>query len=112
MSKRYAPDTGDIIHLHFELSDQGSADHYKPALVLSPIAYNRKTGLMVCCAITPHIKGYPFEVPIGPELQTAVLADQVKSINWAGSKISLQGRVSTPELAQVRAKLLALISKA
>ena len=111
MSKRYTPDTGDIIRLHFELPGQDSPDAYKPALVLSPMAYNKKTGLMVCCAITAHIKGYPFEVLIGPEQQLAILSDQVKSINWANTKISRQGRISAAELAQVRAKLLALISK-
>jgi len=112
MSKRYTPDTGDIIRLHFELPGQHSPDEHKPALVLSPLAYNKKTGLIVCCAITTHIKGYPFEVIIGPEQELAVLSDQVKSINWADTKISQQGRVSAAELTQVRAKLLALISKA
>lgn len=112
MSKRYTPDTGDIIRLHFEFPGQDGHDDYKPALVLSPMAYNKKTGLMVCCAITTHIKAYPFEVPIGPGQQLAVLSDQVKSINWVNTKISQQGRVNAAELAQVRAKLLALISKA
>ncbi len=111
MSKRYIPNTGDIIWLHFDLPKASTAQDYKPALILSPSSYNKKTGLIVCCAITPHIKGYPFEVAIGPDKALAVLADQVKSLDWAHTKISHQGRVDSDELAQVRAKLQALIFK-
>jgi mRNA interferase MazF len=32
--------------------------------VLSPAAYNSKTGTMLCCPMTTQIKGYPFEVII------------------------------------------------
>src|SRR5690606_15967504 len=75
MSQRYVPNTGDIIWLHFDLPKDSAAPDYKPALVLSPLSYNKKTGLIVCCAITPHIKGYPFEVLLGPDNALAVLAD-------------------------------------
>ena len=36
----------------------------RPALVLSPAAYNGRVGLSVLCPITGQIKGYPFEVAI------------------------------------------------
>ncbi|MGB6103362.1 MAG: type II toxin-antitoxin system PemK/MazF family toxin [Pusillimonas sp.] len=111
MNKRYTPDTGDVIHFHFDLPDDGAGSGYKPALVLSPLAYNKKTGLVVCCAITNDIKGYPFEVLIQSDPPLAVLSDQVKSIDWAHTKISRHGRAGAAELSQVRAKLLALISK-
>ena len=104
MSKHYVPDTGDILWLHVASSS-------KPALVLSPAVYNKKTGLMVCCAISSAPTGYPFEVLIGPDNQLAVLADQIKSQGWTKAKISPDGRISPAELAQVRAKLLTLISK-
>jgi len=39
----------------------------RPAVVLSPAAYNAKTSLMLCCPMTTQIKNYPFEVLIaGP----------------------------------------------
>jgi mRNA interferase MazF len=108
MTKRYIPDTGDIVHIHFESEGQSAAPDYKPALVLSPQAYNKRTGLMVCCPITASVKGYPFEVPIEGG---AVLSDQVKSLAWADSKISPHGRIKPASLAQVRAKLHALVFK-
>ena len=109
MSKRYTPEAGDIIHVHFAVPRSHAGPDHKPALVISPSVYNRKSGLMVCCAITADPKGYPFEVPLTVIEEYSVLADQVKSLGWAGIKISQQGRASPEELAAVRAKLTALI---
>jgi mRNA interferase MazF len=52
----------------------------RPALVLSPSSYNAKTSLLLACAMTNEVKGYPFEVPM-PD-GGVVLADQVKCIDW------------------------------
>jgi len=38
------------------------------AVVLSPAAYNVRTGLMLCCPMTAQIKGYPFEVLLASSL--------------------------------------------
>jgi mRNA interferase MazF len=56
----------------------------RPAVVLSPVAYNRKVGLALLCPITSQAKGYPFEValPSGLPITGVVLADQVKSLDW------------------------------
>lgn len=109
MSKRYTPEAGDIVHVHFEVPRQHDGPDYKPALVISPSVYNKKSGLMVCCAITPESKGYPFEVALTATDGHSALADQVKSLGWQGIKISHQGRASPEELAAVRAKLTALV---
>lgn len=109
MSKRYTPDAGDIVHIHFEMPRRHTGPDYKPALVISPSVYNKKSGLMVCCAIAAEAKGYPFEVRLSATDGQAVLADQVKSLGWPGIKISHQGRASPDELASVRAKLMALV---
>jgi len=109
MSKRYTPDAGDIVHVHFEVPRGHNGPDYKPALVISPALYNKKSGLMVCCAITTESKGYPFEVSLASTDGQTVLADQVKSLGWPEIKISHQGRANPEELAAVRAKLTALI---
>jgi mRNA interferase MazF len=63
----------------------------RPALVLSPSAYNGKVGLVVLCPITSQVKGYPFEVLIPENLKVsgAILSDQVKSLDWRARKASL-----------------------
>jgi mRNA interferase MazF len=77
--------------------------------VLSPEAYNGKTSLMICCPLTTQIKNYPFEVLLGGTPTTAVLADQVKSLDWRSRKAARKGRISPDQLAEVRAKIRALI---
>lgn len=56
----------------------------RPAVILSPIEYNNKTGIALCCPIASRIKGYPFEVRIPEEalLSAVILSDQIKSLDW------------------------------
>lgn len=107
-TKTYIPDTGHIIELHFERAAGVPGPDRKPALVLSPAAYNQRTGLVISCAITTTIKGYPFEVLL-KDNKSAILADQIKSLDWKNTRISQAGRVQSKELDQVRAKLDALL---
>ena len=65
--------------------------------------------MIVCCPTTTRIKGYPFEVPLAGPPASVVLADQVKSQDWRARRAVRKGRVSPTELAEVRAKLRALI---
>jgi mRNA interferase MazF len=101
---RYVPEAGDIVWLNFT----PQAGH-RPALVLSPASYNDKTSLLICCPLTTQIKNYPFEVLIAGTPQNIVLADQVKSLDWRARKAVRKGAVSVEELAEVRAKIRALI---
>ncbi len=79
---RYVPDAGEIVWLSFDPQAGHEQAGHRPALVLSPAAYNAKTSLMVCCPMTTQIKNYPFEVVIAGTPGSAVLADQVKSLDW------------------------------
>jgi mRNA interferase MazF len=109
MSQRYVPDGGDIVWLNFTPQAGHEQGGHRPALVLSPAAYNAKTSLMICCPLTTQIKNYPFEVLIGGTPASAILADQVKSLDWRSRKAARKGRVSPEQLAEVRAKICALI---
>ena len=109
MAGRYVPDAGDIVWLNFTPQAGREQAGHRPALVLSPAAYNAKTNLMICCPMTTQIKNYPFEVMINQTPPSVVLADQVKSLDWRERKATRKGRVSAAELADVRAKIRALI---
>ena len=106
---RYVPEAGDIVWLNFTRQAAHEQAGHRPALVLSPAAYNDKTGLMICCPLTTQIKNYPFEVLIDGTPQNVVLADQVKILEWRARNATRKGAVSPEELADVRAKILALI---
>ncbi|VTU42504.1 endoribonuclease MazF [Variovorax sp. RA8] len=111
MVRRYVPEAGDIVWLHFDPQAGHEQAGHRPALVLSPSAYNGKTGLMLCCPLTTQVKGYPFEVKIAAARAGAALADQVKSLDWVARRASRKGRASAAELAEVRAKAIALIGQ-
>jgi mRNA interferase MazF len=106
----YVPDAGHIVWLDFTPQAGHEQAGRRPALVLSPAVYNGRAGLMVCCPITTQIKGYPFEVPIGGGKQpNVVLADQIKNLDWRARKAEYKGAVSADELADVRARVKALV---
>jgi len=64
---------------------------------------------MLCCPMTTQIKNYPFEVSISAAVPSVVLSDQIKSVDWRVRKAKRKGKVSAGELAEVRAKVHALI---
>ena len=105
----FVPEAGDIVWLHFDPQTGHEQAGHRPAVVLSPASYNNKTSLMLCCPLTTQIKGYPFEVLIAGSRPSAVLADQVKSLDWRSRKAQSKGKVTSTELAQIRTKAVALI---
>ena len=105
-SRAYVPDAGDIVSLQFD----PQAGH-RPALVLSPAAYNAKTHLMVCCPLSTQVKAYPFEVLLDAAGQkTVVLSDQVKSLDWKVRRAKKMETAPAPAMTEVRAKLKALLA--
>jgi len=107
----YVPKRGDLVWLSFDPQAGHEQAGRRPAFVLSPEPYNRKTGLFLACPVTSKIKGYPFEVPLPPGLPVAgvILADQIKSLDW---KIrSAEYAVGVPEetIGEVVARVLPLI---
>jgi mRNA interferase MazF len=109
MARSYVPDTGDIVWISFNPQAGHEQAGHRPAVVLSPASYNAKTSLMVCCPMTAQIKNYPFEVVVAGESPGAVLADQIKSLDWRKRRARRKGMISADELADVRAKIRALI---
>lgn len=112
MSKRtYVPDRGDIVWLQFSPQTGHEQAGHRPALVLSPASYNRRSGLMLCCPMTSQRKGYPFEVVIPDETDrdSVVLADQVKSLDWKVRKAVKKGTASIDVIAETLSKLQTLL---
>jgi mRNA interferase MazF len=85
---------------------------HRPALVLSPKAYNAATGLMLCCPVTSQVKGCPFEVAlIGVKgLKGVVLSDQVRSLDCEARGAKKAGRADDDVVAEVLAKVKVLLT--
>src|SRR4030081_2749424 len=79
----FIPDKGHIIKVNFDPQAGHEQAGWRPALVLSPTAYN-KHGLAIVVPITNQVKGYPFEVPVPAGLATTgvILSDAIKSVGW------------------------------
>lgn len=110
MARRFVPEAGDIVWLEFSPQAGHEQAGHRPALVLSPAAYNSKTGTMLCCPMTTQIKVYPFEVIIRAEgVSCVALSDQVKNLDWRARKATPKGKASAEELDEVRAKISSLL---
>lgn len=105
------PDRGDIVWLNFTPQAGHEQAGHRPALVLSPAKYNRASGMMLCCPMTTQVKGYPFEVVVDlpGEAPGVVLADQVKNVDWNARRAQRKGRASDEVVADVLAKIQALL---
>jgi mRNA interferase MazF len=111
VARVHAPDRGDLVWLEFNPQAGHEQAGRRPALVISPGAYNRRVGLALCCPVTSHVKGYPFEValPVGLPVTGVVLSDQVKSLDWRARKAKRIGKASPVVIDEVLGKLATLV---
>lgn len=111
MAGSFVPERGDLVWLEFHPQAGHEQSGRRPAFVLSPAAYNRKTGLALFCPVTTRIKGYPFEAVLPPGLPVAgaVLSDQVRSLDWKARRARRIGRAPAPLLEEVLAKAATLL---
>ncbi len=114
MKPGHALRRGDLVWLNLTPQAGHEQRGRRPAIVLSPESYNRKTGLAIACPITNQVKGYPFEVALPPDSPIAgvVLSDHVRSIDWKARKAEAAGTASDDVVAEVCGNLIALISGA
>lgn len=107
----YVPDRGHLIWLQFDPQAGREQKGHRPALVLSPKAYNVKTRLAIVVPITSVVKGFPFEalVPAGGKVGGAVLCDHVRSVDYVQRDATLIEPAPSSLLAEVTAKLAALL---
>ncbi len=113
VNPKYVPQRGDVVWIALNPQAGHEQAGRRPALVLSPAAYNGKVGLAILCPITNQIKGYPFEVvvPDGLAVTGAILSDQVKSLDWRARDAELICALPTKTVTEVLQKLGTLLAK-
>lgn len=105
----YAPERGDIVWLNFDPQSGHEQAGKRPALIVSPRAYNAKVGLALLCPVTSQIKGYPFEVPLtGGKIKGVVLSDQIKSLDWRARQAKFVEKAPAQAVNDVLRKLRVL----
>ena len=106
----YVPDRGDMVWLNFTPQAGHEQRGKRPALVISPKSYNKKSGLALCCPVTSQIKGYPFEVIFkGKKISGAVLADHLKSMDWKAREAKFIEKIRAQNLRECVGKINVLI---
>ncbi len=108
----YTPKRGDIVWVSFNPQAGHEQAGRRPAVVLSPQAYNQKVGLAIFCPITSRKKGYPFEVqlPEGTRATGVILSDQVKSLDWRVRKSEFIEALPEEIINEVLQKIGALLN--
>jgi mRNA interferase MazF len=101
-----APERGDLVWISVDPNQEGETVR-RPALVVSPVRYNERSGLALMCAIAAHAKGYPFEVvlPGGLPISGVVLADHLRSADWKVREAEIVARAPAAVVSEVLAKL-------
>jgi mRNA interferase MazF len=108
----YCPDAGDIIWLDFLQSVANEQAGRRPALVLSPLAFNKLTGRCIACPITRRDRDWSFHVPLADsdEISGVVQADQLRSASWEQRGARFICKAPARVLDEVRARLKPLLS--
>jgi mRNA interferase MazF len=117
--RSYHPNRGDLIHINFspsaghEMADR----HY--AIVLSPIAYHRKSGMAIICAITSRVRNSPFEVQLPAGLlppkagvghvDSVIVADAVRQVDYRERECAFVKAAPRKVVEEVMDKLLAVL---
>lgn len=109
----YVPERGDVVWISLDPQAGHEQRGRRPALVLSPGAYNGRVGLALLCPITNQVKGYPFEValPEGLAVTGVVLADQVKSLDWTARQCTRICTIPDAVVVQVLRRISTLLGE-
>ena len=100
MPRVSCPCRGDVVWLDFDPQVGHEQAGRRPALVLSHREYNLRTGLAIVCPMTSRVdKPWPFLVRIDED--SAVIADQVKCIDWRGRHARVKSRLPSHILERV-----------
>lgn len=111
VTRSFVPDAGDLVWLDFSPQAGREQAGRRPAVVLSPRAYNEKTSLAIVCPITTKAKGYPFEVavPAGSRIGGVILADHLKSLDWRQRRAQRIGKIPHSHHKEVLELISALL---
>lgn len=110
MPPRYVPDRNDVVWLDFEPTRGKEIGKRRPALVLSSQAYNKQTGLLICCPVSTSVRGAMTEVPVhNLDQPCVVVANLIHTLDWRERKIKKAAAAEPGVMEDVLARLIPLI---
>ena len=110
--KQYTPDRGDLVWINLNPQKGREQANRRPAIVLSPMIYNKKSQLALMCPITSKVKGYPFEVVVrNKKIKGVILTDQIRSLDWKTREVSFIEKAGSQTLFETQEKILTLLTQ-
>lgn len=111
-ARGFVPERGDVVWLTMNPQAGHEQAGRRPAVTLSPATYNGRVGLGLFCPVTSQVKGYPFEVVLPSRLKVAgaVLADQLRSLDWRARKAALICRIPASTVEEILKKASTLLT--
>lgn len=105
---------GDIVVApDFSLEQQGNEiQKSRPALVISPLEYNKRFNLILCCPITCTIRKHAWSVPLPAfsEVKGAILVNQLRSFDQVTRKFHKIEELPAEVLQEVLSRLFPLVT--
>jgi len=103
---------GDIILLDFDPTKGREQAGYRPAVVISQTAFNRKRNLVFVCPITSSTRPLRFRVLLDDRTQTQgdVICEQVRVIDLLARKCKVVERLPKNLLKQVLEAVSVIVS--
>ena len=93
----YVPDRGDAVWITLDPQAGHEQAGRRPALVLSPAAYNGRVSLALLCPITSQVKGYPFEVAVPKAFASVASCWLIRSRVSIGARAKRLASVLSPK---------------
>ena len=114
MPDGWTPERGQIVWVNFNPQKGHEQAGRRPALVVSPAAYNAISNCVLVCPITSNGAPWPWKVMMSElkgdgAIGGAILVDQVKSIDAKARQIENSGQwVDSARMDEVLARLATL----
>lgn len=106
------PERGQIVWVNFNPQKGHEQAGRRPALVISPAAYNGVSNCVLVCPITSNTDPWPWKVMLhgdDTDVTGAILVDQVKSIDAKARLLEISGQtVGNALMDDVLARLTTL----
>ena len=99
----YVPEKGDFVIVTFDPQAGHEQKGRRPALVVSNTLFNRHTGLAIACPVTNTFRNIPFHmaIPGACSLTGHVMAEQVKSVDYAARRVKFVEKAPNSLLDEV-----------
>ncbi len=107
----YVPKRNHIVWLDFEPTKGKEIGKYRPALILSSEAYNRQSGLLICCPISTSVRGVPTEVSVHniDNEHSVVASNIIQTLSWKERKVKFIIEAESNVMDEVLLRMIPLI---